>query len=410
MADAAIPPAPLDRVAVVLPAGRRIEAVLRAPPALPFSEPVLRFAADLGRVLRQDPSARAFAELVALSFWLRPGNLSALRQRFEAAHPGAIRLPRGTAFHVAPSNVDTIFVYSLLISMLAGNVNVVRVSSRAGDQANMLMTLLQRTLAAADDAVRARTAIVRYDHDVAVTDALSAAVGLRVIWGGDGTVEAIRASPLSPGGVDLVFPDKLSLSVVDAAAWLAAEDKAVLARRFANDGLWFGQMACSSPRSLVWRGDAETVRAASADFWPRVEEAARSGAFDWADAHATSKLLAEQSLAIDGDVAILPSASNRIRVVRGALAAVNAPAASANGFFREAAVERIEDLLALATPRWQTIGSFGIAAAEWAQAVRGSVPRGIARVVPIGSALDFDVIWDGRDLLTDMTRLVTIGV
>ena len=408
-ATALVEASPLDRVSVVVPAGGAIEAVLRARPLLPFSEPVLRFAADLGRALRQDREARAFAEIVALSYWLRPGNLAALRQRFEGAHATAVRLPRGTALHIAPSNVDTIFVYSLLISMLAGNVNVVRISSRAGDQANALMTLLQRTLAEADAAVRARLAIVRYEHDAAITDALSARVDLRIVWGGDRTVELIRASPIAPGAVDLAFPDKLSLAAIDAAAWLAAADKDAIARRFAHDGLGFGQMACSSPKSLVWRGSEETADAASADFWPRVEAAARGGAFEWADAHATAKLVAEQSLAIDAPVAILASASNRVRAVRGALAEVNVPSGAGNGFFREARVDALDDLLSVARPNWQTIASYGIPAADWAVALAQAVPHGIARIVPIGTALDFDVVWDGRDLLTDMTRLVSVS-
>jgi hypothetical protein len=401
-------PLPLDRVTLVVPAVGKIRDVLDARALLPFSEPVLRFAAELGRALRQDRAARAFPEIVALGYWLRPGNLAVLRQRFENAHPDAVRLPRGVALHIAPSNVDTIFVYSLLVSMLAGNVNVVRLSSRAGDQADALMTLLRATLAQADSAVRERLAIVRYDHDAAITDALSARVALRIIWGGDRTVALIRASPIGPGAVDLAFPDKMSLAAIDAAAWLGAEDRDGIARRFANDGLWFGQMACSSPRSLVWRGDAETVAAASADFWPRVEAAVRGGPFDWADAHATAKLVAEQDLAIGSQVTILPGRSNRVRVVRGEVAEVNVPTGAGNGFFREAQVERLAELLAVAAPHWQTIATFGIDRADWAAALADGVPQGIARIVPIGTALDFDVVWDGRDLLTEMTRLVSL--
>jgi hypothetical protein len=56
----------------------------------------------------------------------------------------------------------------------------------------------------------------------------------------------------------------------------------------------------------------------------------------------------------------------------------------------------------------QTIATFGIDRADWTAALAASVPQGIARIVPIGTALDFDVVWDGRDLLTEMTRLVSL--
>ncbi|MFC6804089.1 acyl-CoA reductase [Deinococcus caeni] len=39
-------------------------------------------------------------------------------------------MPRGLVFHVPPANVDTIFIYSWLMSVLAGNRNVIRLSSR----------------------------------------------------------------------------------------------------------------------------------------------------------------------------------------------------------------------------------------------------------------------------------------
>ena len=35
------------------------------------------------------------------------------------------------AFHVTPANVDTLFVYSWVLSLLVGNANIVRLSSRS---------------------------------------------------------------------------------------------------------------------------------------------------------------------------------------------------------------------------------------------------------------------------------------
>ncbi|MBV1689576.1 hypothetical protein KRR38_18285 [Novosphingobium sp. G106] len=402
---------PLGGVNVVLPRGGTMAAVLAARPLLPFAPPVLGFVEEFGRALRSDPTVRRYPELVALGFWARAANIARLRARFDAAYPEALRLPRGSAFHIAPSNVDTIFVYSLLLSMLAGNANIVRVSSRSGDQAGLLMQVFERVLAEADEPVRAATAIVRYEHDRAITDALSRAVGLRIVWGGDATVDLVRASPLAPTASELVFPNKFSLAVIDAEAWLAAADQEAVARAFVNDAYWFGQMACSSPRAVVWRGSAERVGKASAGFWTAIERAVSQGDFEWEDADAVAKLLAEQGAAMEGDVAILPSASNRVRVIRCARPAQLAvPSEAGNGFFREARVDALDELAALAQPHWQTIVSFGIDNQEWREALAEGLPRGIDRVVRVGTALDFDAIWDGKDLLAAMTRLAAISV
>ena len=35
--------------------------------------------------------------------------------------------------------------------------------------------------------------------------------------------------------------------------------------------------------------------------------------------------------------------------------------------------------------------------------------KGIDRVVPIGKTMDFDFIWDGYDLISQLTRIIKMG-
>lgn len=400
---------PLARIQVVLPAGQTIDRLLRGRPAAPFAPVVTGFVEDLGRRLRGDPRARAFPELVALGFWARGANARAMADQFNGAYPGTVRRPRGLAFHVAPANVDTIFVYSMLLSMLAGNANLVRVSSRGGDQSSLLMAILGDALAVADPAVTERIAIVRYEHDKAITDALSQACDLRVAWGGDATVGLIRESGLKPSGTELVFPNKYSFAVLDAARWLAEPDRIGVARRFVNDALWFGQAACSSPRLLAWLGSADDADAASHSFWPLLDRAAEEAGFDGEDAQSVAKLIAEQELAIGGDATILATASNRTRVVRRTgMAGFGTPTGASNGFFAEHRIDVLDDLAPLARPDWQTIGSYGVAPERWAAFLAAYQPAGIDRIVPLGQALDFNRIWDGVDLIAAMTRITAL--
>ncbi len=401
---------PLARVQPVLPAGNDLARVCAAARALPFDADRIAFIADFGAALRR---LRDFPELVALGFWARPANIRRLQDRLAAAHPGAMRLPRGLAFHVAPANVDTIFVYSLLLSMIAGNNNIVRISARGGDQTGSLLQVLATALAQATPAVRDGLLVVRYDHDAAVTRGLSALADLRIVWGGDATVGLIRAAPLAAAATELVFPNKYSLAVLDAGHWLAtdAANRARLARAFVNDSLWFGQAACSSPRALVWRGDDATVDAASPDFWAAVDAAAAAVGIELDGAHAVAKLVAEQGLAIAGGATIVPTPSNRIRVVRRPdLAGLGHPAPAAHGFFLEHRIETLPALAPAVRRHWQTIVSEGVSAAEWRDFLGATRPHGIDRIMGFGAALDFDAVWDGTDLLAAMTRLTAIGV
>ena len=93
-------------------------------------------------------------------------------------------MPRGVVFHIPPSNVDTIFIYSWILSVLAGNSNIIRFSERAGEAATTICRVLGETLAKHDPALQQTTAIVRYGRDRAISSAISAACDVRVIWEG----------------------------------------------------------------------------------------------------------------------------------------------------------------------------------------------------------------------------------
>jgi hypothetical protein len=207
--------------------------------------------------------ARRYPELGSLGFFLRRGEIAkALQDVGDTAT--ALRFPRGLIFHIPPANVDTIFVYSWALAALAGNHNVVRISERAAGAAEVVLPLLTETLAHAHPAVEQTQRMVRYGRDDTVTATLSAACDVRVIWGGDAAVNAIRRHALRPSARDLTFPDRASFAVLAAHEVVEAgpEQRRRLAEGLYNDIYWFDQAACSSPRSVFWVGtDQETERA-----------------------------------------------------------------------------------------------------------------------------------------------------
>ena len=95
----------------------------------PFKSGTMDLCAALSGRLMQ---LREHPEAVALGFWMRPAALARMRAEFEASIPrNQLAVPRGLAFHITPANVDTLFVYSWVLSLLVGNANIVRISSRS---------------------------------------------------------------------------------------------------------------------------------------------------------------------------------------------------------------------------------------------------------------------------------------
>jgi hypothetical protein len=346
---------------------------------------------------------------------MRPKALQDLAARYHATRPeNTLPMSRGIALHFAPGNVDTIFLYSALLAILTGNRNIVRVSSRVSPQIELLVGVLNSLLAdPAHAALRDRLRIVRYGHDEAVTAALSDICDLRVIWGGDATVRAIRSLPLSPRARDVSFPNRWSLAVLDASA-VAALDAAALTKLgmdFANDAYWFGQMACSSPRLALWLGDADQTAAAAARFWPAVRVAAERFAPEIAPVNFVNKLVSQHIAAIEGDLSTIRHLSDNVVSV-GRMTQPQAPdddLCVGEGLFWEARLDALADIASLLDIRSQTIISCGIPGTDWQTLVRDTGAR-IDRIVPFGQALQFGHIWDGMDLLTEFSRLVAIEV
>ncbi|MGC2855619.1 acyl-CoA reductase [Novispirillum sp. DQ9] len=383
------------------------------PASRPFAPEALAVLGELSRRLMADSQARAHPDLQALAFWLRPAGLARLQGDFAALErPGRLVVPRGMAFHVPPANVGTLFAYGWALSLLAGNRNIVRLSSRAAPEQGVLLRLIGEALDAAAPDLRGANHFVHYGHDDAVTAALSRAADVRVLWGGDVTVTRLRALPVNPRCVDLAFPDRFSWAVLAAGAVAGADDGALerLAEGLARDLFWFGQKACSSPRLVVWCGEAGACDAAAERLYPRVGAAARRLA-DGGDVGAVlARRLFLHQAALDLPVRAVeehgPLAVLRLDGLPD-LAALKGPHAG-GGVVADLRLPDLEAAAVLAGARDQTLTHFGFPVAELDGFVRCLNGRGLDRLVPVGQALAFDAVWDGLDLLAGFTRIVTV--
>jgi hypothetical protein len=367
---------------------------------------VVDFLAALARKLLAPAVARRFPELGSLGYFLRPAEL---KRSVEAmtARQDALVFPRGNVFHLPPANVDTIFVYSWAISALAGNHNVVRISSRSAGAAEVILESLNAV--DADPVIGRTQRMVTYGHDDTVTAALSRWCDLRVIWGGDTAVDTIRRQPLRPSARDLTFPDRTSWAVLSVPGWRAADPEA---RRsavvgFANDAYWFDQAACSSPRTvfLVGGGDTTGIRA---EFLELLLDVVDRRGWTVDPAMAVEKRVNAYELAATGAATAVDFPDNRLTAVT--LAGVErAPRRWIGaGAFPFAEVDSLLDLAPAMNRQDQTVSYFGFTPAELRAFATELGGRGVDRIVPFGSALTFGAIWDGYDLKREFTRLTTL--
>ena len=78
------------------------------------------------------------------------------------------------------------------------------------------------------------------------------------------------------------------------------------------------------------------------------------------------------------------------------------------GLIRHARIDELDQLEAFVSDGDQTVTHYGFDRDALTRLATRIGARGTDRIVPIGEALLFDVVWDGFDLIDDLTRRVAV--
>ncbi|MGC5775179.1 acyl-CoA reductase [Paenibacillus pabuli] len=378
----------------------------------PFSPLIKTFIHEISQALLKDKDMRSFPEIISLAHWFRKYSIEILHLDFIDINRKKVVLPRGVILHLAPSNIDTIFVFSWFISLLMGNSNVIRVSSKgsASQQALLgkIIDILKKDMYLP---IRERQCILTYEHDSDITRLLSKYCDTRVIWGGDQTIKKIRNVEIPPHATELIFPDRFSYSLLNAQAIINCKDECLkkLAENFYNDSYWFDQKACSSPKAVIWVGETNEVDKAQQYFWVALNNVISQ------KKHPISGASVIQQFS---SLCLYASKSNVVDIINGQAKRVKVSKLTnelkdqhiGGGIFLELSVLSLEDVSALFQSKDQTLTVFGFEKNELNLIINSVAKRGIDRVVPVGKALNFSHIWDGFNLLDSFTREVHIEV
>lgn len=375
-------------------------------PDVPFSNEVLEFLSALSKSLLKDPQSRLYPDVSTFAFFCRKANLLGLKTEY--IRDGEIRLGRGILFHIAPGNVPVNFAYSLVSGLLAGNSNVVRVSSKDFPQVNLIIRHLDALAGTgAYQNVAERIALVRYDRDSEANAYFSSKCNVRVIWGGDKTIETIRKNPIPSRSFDVCFADRYSIAAIDTRTVNAASDDEInkLAEDFYNDTYLFDQNACSAPHSIFWLGP-ENVSEAKNRFWSAVHKVVLEK-YTFQPVMATNKLTAFYRQAVNLDVKKEDTPDNFIfRVNLGTLPMNLEDYRCTCGYFSEYIISSLNEIAPLINVKYQTLAYFGISKESLEKFVLDNKINGLDRIVSVGHTTDFSLTWDGWNLIESFTRII----
>lgn len=370
---------------------------------VPFEDDIVDFLSEVSKELMGDRSAKTYSDVVTFGFWIRKGSVLKLKERFEKND--GMHLGKGIAFHIAPSNVPVNFAYSLVAGLLCGNANIVRVPSKDFPQVSIICNAINKVLDK-HEIMKAYVLCVRYGRDKDINDLFSSIADVRIVWGGDQTIAELRKSPLPPRSGEITFADRYSLAVIDSDSYLSIDNKARVAEDFYNDTFFSDQNACTSPRLIVWTGNK--IEEAKKVFWEE-EHSLAEKKYTFQAIQGVNKLTQSYLIAVtEPGVKVEDHTDNLIiRVSIPKITEYLMDFRDNSGYFYEYDCNDIMDLIPLCNDkRCQTIGYIGDN--QVLMPLIHSGIKGIDRIVPIGKTMDFDLIWDGYNLPSLMTRTVII--
>lgn len=371
-----------------------------------FSEQDIAYCDALSALILKEPQIREFPDLVALGFWLRKSNLYNLLKPYQYASFN--RQPLGMLYHSAPANVDSLFVYSGILSLLCGNKNVIRLSSRRGTSSNIL---IEKICQLADDfpEQNARFQLIQCGYDNSELIALINSVEGRVLWGSDEAIIAQRAIPMPAHAREMCFGNKFSLCLLDAKTIMAEPEAKFgqFVQLFYKDQMTFSQQGCSSAKAIVWLGSKEQIGDAKKRFWPAlIELVQRKQPFSDSE-HYQALLAAQQIAANAGNAFELIQERGITRLGVSSISPFCTNAHKGSGLFLELSLASLAQLNPMLKPANQTLSVWGVDPKllhKWLTTVQ----TGIDRVAPVGEALTFSINWDGVDLIDQFSRKVNL--
>lgn len=380
-----------------------------------FASRTIDFLSEISRSVLAIPGVKAHPELVSLAYWLRHTSITGhVRDFLQTIGKHELIMPRGTAFHVVPSNVDTIFIYSWALSILAGNRNIVRLPQNISAQLGLLIDIVRSVMLEPEwNDTAARNIVLSYPRNDKTNLFLSERADVRIIWGGDETVRYFRSLSAKPSTKDVLFTDKFSYCLVNSKRYLDMPEGAAIdtSRLFFNDSYQFNQLACSSPRIVYFIGTVEHCESASRRFWELLRTQLEQKGLDGGASVSVDKLVFGYKSVANGFGGRFPygNPSVPLGIMRVAASEVcSCRNTCGGGFFFECFINDVSELIPLVQENDQTLTYVGFHRDEMKKLGTALCLRGIRRIVPAGQALTFSPIWDGYVLFNELTQRISI--
>lgn len=372
-------------------------------PIIVFDDLVVDFLSEIGRNILKDREINRVPAAAALAHWLRKINLKKIQEendcifKFENVSIN----PSGVVFHICPSNVDTMFIYSLAISLLAGNKNILRVSKKMDSALmNRLFSIFNELLKQSKySSLENYITVVQYGYEEEINSYFSLQADARVIWGGDKTITTLKNVPSKPRVKDFYFSDRVSFAILNLNDYFKNDlsERNNLNKKFYNDTYTFDQKGCSSPQRIFFLGNENQIE----QFYEELSKYVADQYESDITSIASLKLNSQVQDSLDFQIKSIYNKNNYLTFIESDHFNIETCGA---GYFYFKKIKDITEVISFIDKKVQTLTYYGLTKNELDQLQHKTYGKGIDRIVEIGNALDFSYIWDGYNLFSDLVQ------
>ena len=374
-----------------------------------FDQLSINFLTDFSNELRKNKITSHKPDINYLMFWCSKNKINNYAKSFDN---NEIRLGRGLIFHICPANVPTSFVYSFFFGLLSGNSNIVKVPSKDFKEKDLIISTLKKLFNKKKYLdLKKSNYFIKYNNEIEITKNISSICDGRVIWGGDKTINEIRKFWIPERAVELTFSDRYSLSIIslDMLKKIKPKELTLLAKKFFNDSYNMNQSACNSPHFIFWIG--KNNEKLKKNFWEELNKIVKKN-FVFDHIHVIDKYsnLVENIInskekfkginMFENNLYVIDS-NKKIKYIENIR--------GVNGTFFQKNISELEDLKKFITKKCQTVSYFGISKKTLKYFLLKNNLSGIDRVVPIGQALEIDIVWDGYEVVKNLSRVISLN-
>ncbi len=373
-----------------------------------FNKNVINFFDEISNLIFKHEQLRKFSDLATFGFFCRKANVKLLQKKYFNFLED--RYGRGLVLHFTPSNVPLNFAYSLFFGLITGNTNVIRLSKKNYDQTKILINIINKLLQRKKfGELRKKIILIRYDKSEEITKYLCSICDVRLIWGGDNSIDEIRKYSLSSNAFDVTFADKFSICIISAENYLKSKQFNKEADFFFNDTLFFDQNACTSPRIVLWHGGNKIINLAKKKFWKEFENIIKKKNYKIYENWNYEKFYNETNAIINLNTKPRKSDNSLIkRIQLNRISSEINKYFSPGGLFFEYDFKKFSEIKNIFSPKVQTLTYIGFNPFYLKKKLNLNRVNSVDRIVPNGKSSEIGLEWDGYDLVFQISKKLTI--